>query len=227
MVGRGRRHVAAADPAIGLDALVPALGMQKALLEGRQLLSQGQLAVRAQGHGPQVFRLGPDTLGGIAYRTIERQHCRHSPAVWIDTLRLGVGERAGHGFMQLAPMQLRRRLQQEEPFELMTWLVPVIHSAQRLLQHHAGCRIDETALHVDNQRVQCRLRGRGGTHRQGGQKGLCQMHQGFCSGPVPNTDQSSSSCASYSPSSSAKRSATTLSAALSTDSASGSCTFAQ
>ncbi|RML72640.1 hypothetical protein ALQ91_05472 [Pseudomonas syringae pv. syringae] len=178
VVGRGRRHVAAADPAIGLDALVPALGMQKALLEGRQLLSQGQLAVRAQGHGPQVFRLGPDTLGCIAYRTIERQHRRHSPAVWIDTLRLGVGERAGHGFMQLAPVQFRRRLQQEEPFELMTWLVPVIHSAQRLLQHHAGCRIDETALHVDNQRVQCRLRGRVGTHRQGGQKGLCQMHQG-------------------------------------------------
>ncbi|MCY1434859.1 hypothetical protein D9M71_509340 [compost metagenome] len=50
---------------------------------------------------------------------------------------------------------------------------------------------------------------------------------GFCSGPLPSSAQSSSRLASYNPSAVAKRSATTFSAALSADSTNGSRTFAQ
>lgn len=44
---------------------MPTTGMQELALQRLQLALQGGLAIGAQGQGPQVLGLGPDTLGGI------------------------------------------------------------------------------------------------------------------------------------------------------------------
>ncbi|RMO64729.1 hypothetical protein ALQ29_05613 [Pseudomonas marginalis pv. marginalis] len=179
MIRRGGRHIPPAHRSLGIQAFMPAFGMQEALLQRQQLALQHRFAVRPQGQCPQVLSLGPDALGAVAHRAVQRQHAADRTAGVIHTLKLCVGKGPCQRSMQRRTAQYRRRLQQEEPLELVPRLEPVIHRAQRFFHHYAVLAVDEALLHGRRQRQQGCLHLGVFTHGEGGEEAFGQMHQGI------------------------------------------------
>ena len=100
----GRGHVLAADFALLIAALMPATGMQKALLQCLQLMQHHGFAVGAQGQRTQVFGLRPDPLSRIFWTSVHFQikHCAHRTGRLLHAELLGEGK----GLVQRA-MQFR------------------------------------------------------------------------------------------------------------------------